>query len=154
MSAFFISRKLFFSWLGSQCHRRTGPAQPKVYVCSQKVSLTKVSKIGGRVYRLVLVCTLIATKENMANTVATPERATEWIATYIKEKKHTPGKRSLAKQYREEFFIEYSAGEMTPEKKAFITSIFCSNFFLPVDRFDSECQQGATYLAWKAREEG
>jgi hypothetical protein len=31
----------------------------------------------------------------MANTVSTPERATEWLATYIKEKKHTPGKRSL-----------------------------------------------------------
>jgi hypothetical protein len=110
--------------------------------------------IVGRAYRLVLVRTLIAKKENMANTVATPERATEWIATYIKEKKHTLGKRSLAKQYREEFFIEYSAGEMTPEKKALITSILGSNFFLPVDRFDSECQQGATYLAWKAQDEG
>jgi hypothetical protein len=76
----------------------------------------------------------------MANTVSTPERATEWLATYIKEKKHTPGKRSLAKQYREEFFIEYSAGEMAPEKKALITGILGPNFFAPVDKFESECR--------------
>jgi hypothetical protein len=89
----------------------------------------------------------------MANTVATPERATEWLATYIKEKKHTPGKRLLAKQYHEEFFSEYSTGEMTPEKKALITSILGLNFFAPVDRFELECQQVAAYLAWKAQEE-
>jgi hypothetical protein len=110
--------------------------------------------IGGRAYRLVLACALISEKEHMANTVTTPERATEWIATYIKEKKHTSGKRSLAKQYREEFFIEYSAGEMTPEKKALITSILGFNFFAPVDRFELECQQLAQYLAWKAQEGG
>jgi hypothetical protein len=90
----------------------------------------------------------------MANTVSTPERATEWLATYIKEKKHTPGKRSLAKQYREEFFIEYSAGEMAPEKKALITSILGPNFFAPVDKFESECQLEAAYRAWKAQEQG
>jgi hypothetical protein len=90
----------------------------------------------------------------MANTAPTPERPTEWIATYLKENSHTPGKRSLAKQYREEFFTEYSAGEMTPEKKALITSILGFNFFAPVDRFESECQQVAEYLAWKAQQEG
>jgi hypothetical protein len=100
------------------------------------------------------VCALIGEKENMANTVATPERATEWIATYIKEKKRTPGKRLLAKQYREEFFTEYSAGEMAPEKKALVTSILGFNFFAPVDRFELECQQVTAYLAWKAQEEG
>jgi hypothetical protein len=90
----------------------------------------------------------------MANTLATPQRATEWLATYIREKKHTPGKRSLARQYREEFFTEYSAGEMTPEKKALITSILGLNFFAPIDRFELECQQVTAYLAWKAQEEG
>jgi hypothetical protein len=100
------------------------------------------------------VCALIGEKENMANTVATPERATEWIATYIKEKKRAPGKRLLAKQYREEFFTEYSAGEMTLEKKAVITSILGFNFFAPVDRFELECQKVAKYLAWKGQEEG
>jgi hypothetical protein len=103
---------------------------------------------------MILACTLIGEKENMANTVSTPERVTEWLATYIKEKKHTAGKRSLAKQYREEFFIEYSAGEMAPEKKALITSILGPNFFAPVDKFESECQQEAAYRAWKAQEQG
>jgi hypothetical protein len=60
----------------------------------------------------------------------------------------------LAKQYREELFAEYSAGEMTPEKKALITSILGFNFFAPVDRFELECQRVAKYLAWKAQEEG
>jgi hypothetical protein len=90
----------------------------------------------------------------MAHTVATPERSTAWLATFIKEKQHTPGKRAVAKHYREEFFIEYSAGGMTAEKKALITSILGPNFFTPIDKFDSECQREAAYLAWKAREEG
>jgi hypothetical protein len=90
----------------------------------------------------------------MANTIATPGRATEWIANYIKEKKHTQGKRSLAKQYREEFFTEYSAGEMPPQKKALITGILGCNFFAPVDKFDLKCQQAADYLAWRAQDEG
>jgi hypothetical protein len=84
------------------------------------------------------VCAL-GEKENMANTVATPERATEWIAYLYQEKKRTPGKRLLAKQYREEFFTEYSAGEMPPEKKALITSILGFNFFAP-----------STGLSWSA----
>jgi hypothetical protein len=126
--------------MASWRRRRTCPVQPKVYVFCQKSALVKFRKsradaaIGGRAYRLVLVCTLMGEKQNMTNTIATSERVTEWIA-YIKEKKHTPGKRSLAKQYREEFFTEYSAGEMTPEKKALITSILGFNFFAPVDRF-------------------
>jgi hypothetical protein len=91
-----------------------------------------MQRLKAEVYTLVLAWTLIGEKGNMANTVATPDRA-----TYIKEKSHTAGKRALAKHYREEFFAEYSAGEMAPEKKALITSILGPDFFAPVDKFES-----------------
>jgi hypothetical protein len=77
----------------------------------------------------------------MANKVANLQRSTEWMASYIKVTKHAPGDRRLAKKYREEFFREYSSGEMNPEKKALITSILGPRYFRPVDRFDLECHQ-------------
>jgi hypothetical protein len=89
----------------------------------------------------------------MAKKVATPQKSTKWMASYIKETKHASGKRAVAKRYREEFFVEYSAGEMAPEKKALITSILGPSFFAPVDRFELNCQRQAAYLAWKVQEE-
>jgi hypothetical protein len=77
----------------------------------------------------------------MANKVANIQRSPEWMASYIKVTKHAPGNRRLAKQYREEFFIEYSTGEMDPEKMALITSILGPRYFRPVDRFESECHR-------------
>jgi hypothetical protein len=75
-------------------------------------------------------------------------------ATLIKTKKLTPSQKALAKQYREEFFAEYSAGEMAPEKKALITTILGPKFFAPVDKFEAECQQVETYLALESAGEG
>jgi hypothetical protein len=110
--------------------------------------------VKPEVYILALAWTLIVKKANMTNTVAAPEMTTEWVASYIKEKQHASGKRALAKHYREEFFIEYSSGDMPPEKKTLIARILGPNFFAPVDKFDSECQQEAAFFARKAQEEG
>jgi hypothetical protein len=126
--------------------------EPKVYDFSKHIADLCATR-GKDVFKLAAKLSMDPI-ELLQMINGTPERATEWIATYIKEKKHTPGKRLLAKQYREEFFTEYSTGEMTPEKKALITSILGFKFFAPVDRFESECQQVAEYLAWKAQQEG
>jgi hypothetical protein len=77
----------------------------------------------------------------MTDRFAVVPKTTEWMASYIKDTKYAPGNRRLAKQYREEFFVEYSTGVMDPEKKAIIISILGPGFFRPVDRFASECHQ-------------
>jgi hypothetical protein len=89
----------------------------------------------------------------MVKKVATPQKSTKSMASHIKETKHAPGNRALAKRYREEFFVEYSAGEMAPEKKALISSILGPGFFSPVDRFEVNCRRQSAYLAWKVQEE-
>jgi hypothetical protein len=91
--------------------------------------------------------------ETMVKKLATPQKSTEWMASYIKETKHASGNRAVAKRYREEFFIEYSTGQMASEKKALITGILGPSFFAPVDRFEVNCQRQAAYLARKVQEE-
>src|ERR1700739_4249278 len=59
----------------------------------------------------------------------------------IRGKKLSPAQKKQAKQYREELFEEYAAGEMSPEKKALILNILGPNFFAPVDKFEAQCKE-------------
>jgi hypothetical protein len=70
----------------------------------------------------------------------------------IRGKKLSPAQKKQAKQYREELFEEYAAGEMSPEKKALILDILGPNFFAPVDKFEAQCKEVEAYLARKAQE--